>query len=117
MARASPESPSAWAPQTAAQRAAGQQALAALTHAQSAGAAPAMLAASLANAGGAWNAEALLPLLGTGLLASPALHPRELGAQALTALVVSVATGKAGWGSAALPLEDCVVRACGSPGR
>ena len=91
--------------------------------------------------GGAWNADALLPLFGSGVLACPSLFmaipppPPAAAAQAntpqaallaaqaalnkealehaLRALIVIVATGRMGWGGAQASLEDCVMRAGG----
>ena len=81
------------------------------------GAAPAPAAAataatSAALPGGVWNAEALLPVFGSGVLCCGAL-PRDALDHALRALIVAVATNRAGWGAAASALEDAVMRAGG----
>jgi len=59
-----------------------------------------------------WNAETLLPLFGTGVLACTAT-PRDVLEHSLRALIFLVATNKAGWGAAAAALEDAVMRAGG----
>jgi len=61
--------------------------------------------------GGWWNAEHLLPLFASGVLACPELKPRELLDQALDGLIGAIGGAKAGWGPQQQPLlEDAVVR-------
>lgn len=63
--------------------------------------------------GGGWNADALLPLFGTGVLACPALADRQHLDLALRALVSLISLNKAGWADKQAGLEDVVLRAGG----
>jgi hypothetical protein len=62
--------------------------------------------------GGAWNADALLPIFGSGLLACPAL-PRDMLDLSARWIIGQVAVGAPGWGGLQAQLEDCVLRAGG----
>ena len=74
--------------------------------------APADGAPAPALTGGVWNAEALLPVFGSGVLACAALS-REHVEQALQKLIVFVASNANGWAAAQAALESCVLRAAG----
>jgi hypothetical protein len=63
--------------------------------------------------GGVWNAEPLLSLYGSGVLACQALSPREHLEHSLRAMIVLVSTNRMGWGQAQTALEDAVMRAGG----
>jgi hypothetical protein len=76
--------------------------------------APGIPPAVAARLGGAWNAEALLPLLGSALLGSGALGSRELLEATARSIFTLVASGKEGWGGRGQQLlEDACVRAAG----
>jgi hypothetical protein len=62
--------------------------------------------------GGVWNAEGLLPVFGSAVLACSAL-PREQLETILPRVIKLVAGNVAGWGSMQSVLEDCIMRAAG----
>ena len=73
--------------------------------------APGVPAAIAARLGGAWNADALLPLFSSSVLASPSLPPLAL-ATSFKTLLLAVAGAKSGWGAPQQQLlEDAAVRA------
>lgn len=62
--------------------------------------------------GGAWHADALLPVLGGGILAAPCL-PKSMQQQVVRELLVRLAMEKEGWTRSQLPrVEDCIARIC-----
>jgi len=109
----SPENPSSWVPTSNSSKTGANAQPTATANPGTTDGPAAALALAIANSGGVWNSDALLPMFGTGVLASSSLQPRELLEHALRSLIILVATNVKGWGMATTALEDCVMRAGG----